>query len=407
MTFSKKKLKILCILQYPVVPFQGGTPRCARQVKFLAGQGMEVILLCLKIKEAQYQAELAAHDFSGARIVPSLPNGGTPLLRELAGLLFSWPVIWKMILQERPDIVHVHNPPDTIAFVSSIICKIKGTPLIYDVHDPGPEIIRALIEWPRLKRWVFEKAARIQERVILQYASGIITVSQTLLNLLVNTRPVISKRNIPAMVILNSFSPSDEGWSVAHPQAPEGAPTQPYALYLGHLFPAFMGLEAFLEVFTQVAPEGMEVHIAGDGPYRKTLEEFVRHRGIVSRVRFLGYHPPEELPAIIQQAFVCVTPLTPNLHTRLALPKKVFEYMAFGKAILFPDLPGMDEILGTDNPGRYRADDLDDMKVVLKRLLFDDKVRQETEKKNGERFEATSYESEMKKLIGLYQQVLQ
>jgi glycosyltransferase involved in cell wall biosynthesis len=402
---NNEKRKVLCVLQVPVVPFQGASLRCVRQSIYLSDSGLDVVLLCLKVRNANYKSELISYNFTGVKVVPVLPNWGGGFFRELVGLFFAWFPIWQALRRERPAIVHVHNPPDTLAFVTSIICNLRGVPLVFDIHDLGPELITSMEEWARWKRWVLGTMSRILEWQILRHTSGIVTVSETLRDLLVRTRPIIHDRAIPVMVVRNTLSLSDGDWSAERKRVTIGARTEPYVLYTGSLYSGFMGLEDFMGVFFQVTSNDIEFYIAGDGPYRKQLENFVQRGCLTQRVRFLGYRPQSEIPALIRQARLCVTPLADTTHTKLALPKKVFEYMAMGKAVLYPDLPGFDEILGKDNPGRYKAGDLEDMKQVLKRLLFDDAARHEAEKMNYERFETVSYESEIEKLMGLYKQV--
>jgi glycosyltransferase involved in cell wall biosynthesis len=184
-----------------------------------------------------------------------------------------------------------------------------------------------------------------------------------------------------------------------------GGETRPYILYAGSLYSGFMGLEACLSAFSQVAADGVQFYVAGEGPYRKQLEHYAEAHSLTDRVRFLGYKPPEEMPDIIRHARLCVIPYASTPLTDLALPKKLFEFMVLGRAILYPDLPGFDEILGKDNPGRYHAGDPEDMKRTLKQLLFDHQVRERAEKMNYERFEAVSYEHEMEKLMAVYEKM--
>ncbi len=403
---KEKKIKVLCVLHVPVIPFQGPSFRCVRQAMYLSGIGMEVLLLCLKVKKTEFKTALASYNFSGVKVIPGLPNWGEGFLRELGGMLLSWFPIWRVIKKEMPDIVHVHNPPDTIAFVTSIICWFKKVPMVYDVHDPGPELISSMNEWPKWKRRSLEKVARYLEHGVLRRTSGIVTVSETLLNLLVCTRSIIARRNFPVEVVRNSLPMSEGNWAVERERIVIGGKTKRYILYAGSLYSGFMGLESCLIAFSQVAPKDWEFFIAGDGPYKKELERFAESHSMKGLVRFLGYRPLDEMPNLIRQSHACVIPYIRTSLTELALPKKLFEFMVLGKAILYPDLQGFDEILGKDNPGRYHAGDFEDMKRVLKRLIFDESVRNVAEKMNYERFKTVSYEHEMEKLIAVYEKII-
>ncbi len=80
-------------------------------------------------------------------------------------------------------------------------------------------------------------------------------------------------------------------------------------LTVGRLAPR-KGIDTVLQALPAVLSEFPDLHyrIAGEGPDRGRLEALVREFRLSDRVEFLGYIPPERLPAVYQSASVFVMP---------------------------------------------------------------------------------------------------
>ena len=101
------------------------------------------------------------------------------------------------------------------------------------------------------------------------------------------------------------------------------------------------GLERLLDVVAADRTGQLFGLLVGDGPVRKSLEDYARKLGILDRMMTTGVVARNDLASYISAFDVALQPAV----VAYASPLKVFEYMFFGKAIVAPDTANMREIL--------------------------------------------------------------
>src|SRR2546430_11930477 len=133
--------------------------RVRREALALARAGYRVSVVCPATR-AQVRHEVV----DGVRVYrfrsPAPANGFLGYLREYGyctamSFFFSLWIFWR----EGFDVVHVHNPPDTFAFIGAFF-KLFGKRLVFDHHDLSPEMYRA--RFPNGSKIVYK--ARSEER---------------------------------------------------------------------------------------------------------------------------------------------------------------------------------------------------------------------------------------------------
>lgn len=396
-----KNKKILHIIPYPLLPLIGPCFRCLRQLRALKNHGIDAVLLMPEIKDKKDLAKLKESAFHGIDIYPLLPHSSAPALRELGFLFFSWLKINTALGKIRPDIVHVHNPPDTLAFVTSVICSLRKIPLVYDIHDSSKEVIGATEFNPLLKK-LYLKAALFFEKQTIKRACGIVTVSESLKKLLLDTRVVFQKYS-PHFIVMRNIDESCRAL-IERKTVDEGD----YIYYSGTLYSRFIGLEFLIDsIRNMLIDNKIRLFIAGDGPYKSVFEKYISDNGLSDSVELLGYLGRDENIAMIERAAVTAIPYERNALTEIALPNKLFEYMALGKPIVYPDLPGFREVMGGENAGKYRPDDKDDLQRVIENMLADEELRKSVGAKNRSILNEITFEKEFSKLLDLYRLILQ
>jgi glycosyltransferase involved in cell wall biosynthesis len=392
--------KILHVLPIPFLPLIGPCMRCLRQTRALIRAGMDVTILSLNIRERKELGKLKEQAFRDLRILPVLPNLPTAILREIGSLILSWGKISSHINKIKPDIVHIHNPPDTLAFVTSLVCSIKNIPVVYDIHDGSREVINAAEFNPVLKL-IAGKVGFFFEQQTIKRSSGIVTVSESLKTLLLETRKVFRKHK-PLFVVMRNV---DESSKLLMQR--KSLEEQNYIFYSGTLYSKFIGIEFLIDCLEDLLKEGQtELYIAGEGPYRKSLEKYINNKKVHESVKLLGHVRKNDVVDLIARAKLTAIPYERNSLTEIALPNKLFEYMALGKPIVYPDLPGFREVLGDDNGGKYNPDDKKDLSMIVEKMLNSKKLRESVGEKNRELLGKTTFESEFSKLLALYRQIL-
>jgi glycosyltransferase involved in cell wall biosynthesis len=157
---------------------------------------------------------------------------------------------------------------------------------------------------------------------------------------------------------------------------PVGQP--PMIGYVGNLY-AGRGVELIVEL-AKVLPD-CRFRVVG-GSQRDVARW--RALGLPRNLEMLGFRPQAELPAVYAGLDVVLMPhssrgvvgATGTDITRWTSPMKMFEYMASGVPMVASDLPVLREVLRDgDNALIARADDVDDWRRAIDRLVSDDDLR--------------------------------
>ena len=173
--------------------------------------------------------------------------------------------------QRHYDTIQVHNLPDFLVFCA-LIPKLRGVPVILDLHDLMPEFYagrfgqgRSLMA--RLIRW--------QERLACRFADHVITVSE-------HWRQALIQRGVPehkCSVVMNVadesiFRPSED----ARPRSPglDGF----RLIYHGTLVERY-GLDLAVQAVAQVRHDIPQIHLTliGLGDYVPHLTQMVQELG--------------------------------------------------------------------------------------------------------------------------------
>ncbi len=102
-------------------------------------------------------------------------------------------------------------------------------------------------------------------------------------------------------------------------------------VYIGNLGVSY-DLETMLQGVVRLSEEGvaLRLEIAGDGPGRRRVEEYVRKHGGV--IRFHGYLPEKELSALMRGCDVGIIPM--KEESLVAVPNKLVDYASHGLAVI-------------------------------------------------------------------------
>ena len=220
----------------------------------------------------------------------------------------------------RPDVVHAH---DAAMLLPGLVGKrLTGAKLVYDSHELATGVPYRDGRWERFVAWI--------ERVGVPRADAVITVSDGIADRL---QALYALRERPTVVRnLTELSP---------PQVPTGRLRSklgigdaPLVLHQGA--PAEdRGCEVLIEAMDQLP--GAHLCFLGSG--ERAYEGKLRANA-GERVHFVPSVPLLELLEHTADADVGVSLLQDTCENhRLALPNKVFEYVAAGVPVVMSDLP--------------------------------------------------------------------
>jgi glycosyltransferase involved in cell wall biosynthesis len=170
-------------------------------------------------------------------------------------------------------------------------------------------------------------------------------------------------------------------------------------VYQGILRPG-QGILLALELLAHLPETGLV--IIGSGPLEAEIKTKITELSLSDRVRLAGRVLPEELAAYTQGADAGLLLMEPlALNNRLALPQKIFQYIAATVPPIVSDLPCLRKIVESDNLGLVLKDStLAEKSMAIK--MFLDGGLDNAKKRCLEASKKYCWEIEGKKLIEIY-----
>jgi glycosyltransferase involved in cell wall biosynthesis len=136
----------------------------------------------------------------------------------------------------------------------------------------------------------------------------------------------------------------------------EHTKTDPWVVtYIGSIRP-IRGFEHVLEAVS-ASEHDIRFQIAGDGPVRyiNKISKKANRLGIQESVNWLGVVPHDEIPELLKESDIAISPLPDVESYRISFPAKLLEYMAAGSLVIATDIPPHSNIID-DNMTGYLYD---------------------------------------------------
>ncbi|MFZ0284385.1 MAG: glycosyltransferase [Terriglobales bacterium] len=319
----------------------------------------------------------------------------------------------KLLQQNRPDVVHVHN---TFPLISPSIlwaCRRERVPVVHTLHNyrllcPGANFIRngkpcedctSGSIWQSVAHGCY-RGSRPQTAAValmLSVHRAKRTWTQAVDRYIVLTEFARSRfvnSGLPAekITVKPNFVDPDPGKRTGTPS---------YALFVGRISEE-KGAHTLFKAWRQL-PKHFTLRMVGDGPARAELESQATSQGL-SNISFTGRLPRESVIEQMKGASFVVFPS--QLYENL--PLTIIEAFACGVPVLASRLGAMQEIVSEDRTGLFfEAGNADDLARAAKRMweqpqyvrLLGDKARAEFEAKYTA---AANY----RQLMEVYRQVI-
>jgi glycosyltransferase involved in cell wall biosynthesis len=294
------------------------------------------------------------------------------------------------IVRERPDVVHAH---DAAMLMPGVLgARLTGARLVYDSHELATSVPY------RARAWALFVAAI--ERLAVPRCDAVITVSAGIAERL-QARYRLAQG--PAVLRnVSALSPGGSG-GLRERLGIDGA--TPLVLHQGAPAPA-RGCEVLVGAVAQLP--GVHLAFLGDPnpAYAQTLRNTIAAHGVSERIRLLPGVPLSDLLAHTAEADIGVTLLQDTcLNHRLALPNKLFEYIAAGVPVLAAALPETQRLVEDYGVGWCVApDDAQAVASALRTALYgprDPGLQARLARAAAE----LSWEREQQPLLALYEQM--
>jgi glycosyltransferase involved in cell wall biosynthesis len=265
-----------------------------------------------------------------------LRSGGTTVLRH--GLPVPWGrQMWagpaaRSALREAAsaDLVHAHAGEDIAVLpVALAAARRASVPIVVTVHTSvGHTYVPA---GPR--GWALKLLGGAAESGVLRRADGVIVLTPRLAGLL--TDAGIARERLHVL-------PSGVDLRRHRTPGPDPFPGsgRPRVVFVGRLHRQ-KGIGTLIEAAAALRTPDVEILVVGDGPERGAAEEAARRLGLEGRVRFTGFRPHAQIPAVLAHADVFAMP---SLYEELG--SVLIEAMAAGLPIVASRTGGIPDAVG-------------------------------------------------------------
>ena len=254
-------------------------------------------------------------------------SGGLVVEYVLATIALNWAAL--RALSRGATILHLHNPPDTL-FPAAAAFRLAGRLVVFDHHDLTPETIEA-----KFGAGGFSRLARMCERLTFALAHHVVATNDSYAAIACGR----GGKSLTDVTVVRNAPPS--AWTGLPLCIRSGELTQLRLAYVGSIS-SQDGVEGLAPVLAGLLlldpPLNAVLTVIGDGDARPALElEFARH-GVADRVTFTGWVEADRVPALLQQADVCVDPAPASEVNQRSTMIKIAEYLALGKPVVAYDL---------------------------------------------------------------------
>lgn len=308
-------------------------------------------------------------------IVIRVPRRGPPVpgLRFIA---HQWR-LQRVLAQTRPDILHAHDT-DALQTVGPVARRL-GIPFVFDSHELW------LGRSARGHGSFYHRLAQAHygwiERRYVTAAAAVLVANPPV-------APILQRRYGLARVDSVPNYPAERGPVERRElrSLPGGAaipPEAPVVLYVGGITME-RGIEQLVDAMVDVT--GAHLVFLGGGGLETEIRRRVDERGIAGRTHFLGMVPSAEVVPFAASATVGILSTVPtNLNNELALPNKIFQYMAASVPVVASDFPQIREVIESSAGGVvYDPTDVSALAAAI-RTYTGDPARAERDGASGRR----------------------
>jgi glycosyltransferase involved in cell wall biosynthesis len=355
------KVKV-CVVRHGYFPQD---PRVRKEVCALREENYQVDVVCLRD-----HAEPAFEVWQGAR-VHRLPlrherRGALNYLFEyLHFFIRALFTISKLHLQQRYDLVQVHNMPDFLVFVA-LVPRVLGAKVILDMHELMPEFFASQFKWRGASLWM--RLVALVEKASVLFAHRVMVVSPL-------DAATLSKRVRKNLVIVHNVP--DETL-FAQPQKSSSSEAAPNILITHGTILERYGIQVLLEALPSILKEiPVKVYVIGDGEFLDELKKRANTLDVEKHIVFTGKIPLEDVARYILDATLGIVSLLEDGFIETASPNKLFEYIALGKPVIASDIPGIRVYFNESQIQYVRPGDAQDLAHKTIALLKDPAQRAE------------------------------
>ena len=306
--------------------------RVRNEAEVLVAAGYAVTVIAPRSSEQAPEETVA-----GVRVVryalPAFPSGKVGYLLEFFYVTFFTVLyVLKVWFQQGFDVLHVHNPPDTL-FAAALLPLIMRKKFVFDHHDLSPELFLAKYD---AKGGLLYQGLRLLERISCTLADIVITVNESY-----KANDVTRYRKTEKNVVVVRNGPPLTHLQDTETDLQLRRKASTLIGYLGHISRqdgVDHLLNALSELGTRYGYGDWYCVIIGPSDDFASLKELAAELGITDKLWFTDYQPEVVWRKLLATTDICVVPDPANPLNEKSTMIKLMEYMALAKPVVAYDL---------------------------------------------------------------------
>jgi len=387
---SGRRVGMVVFSSYPA------DPRPRRAAEALAGEGMQVDLICQRDRDLPKRERAGEVNVTRIPVVHSRGGKLSYAYQYGAFILLAGCILGWRCLRKRYDLVYVHNMPDVLVF-SALIPKLFGAKVILDQHDPMPELMKTIFMLEDDSRAV--RIIRRLEKWSISFADLVITVNIACKRLFAERSGEAEKIG----VVMNA--PDGRIFSYREVKVSDpGTLARPFVImYHGSLVErngVGLAVDALARLGKSVP--NAELRIFGrTTDYLESVMDKVKREGLDSCVKYMG---PRTLEQLVQEIAACdigVIPNQRNAFTDINTPTRIFEFLSLGKPVIAPRTRGIEDYFDPRSMIFFEAGNPDDLAAQLERSYRNPAAITEIARRGQQIYLQHNWENERRELVRL------
>ncbi len=240
-------------------------------------------------------------------------------------------VATRVALREGFDVLHIHNPPDTL-FVVGALARLAGKKVVFDHHDLSPELYLSRFGRNTGRGDLVHHGLRLAEKLALRVAHVVIATNESYREIemardKVNPARIFVVRNGPDLERVHRV-PIDEGLRSKAPVI---------LGFVGAMNPqdgVDYLLRALKHLVYELGRRDFHCVLVGTGDSLAKLRQLAHDLGLDDFTWFTGHVPDADMLRYLSTADICVDPDPSSPLNDVSTWIKIMEYMALGKPIV-------------------------------------------------------------------------
>ena len=363
---NKSPKKKICMPVYSYYPFD---PRVRRVAEALVEKGHLVDVICLRGED---EDKFGTYNGVNAYRLPlEHRRGGYLRYLHNYGMFFllSFLMLNSLDRKKHYNTMHVHSLPDFLVFIT-LFQKKRGLKIVLDLHEAMPEIFAARFD--KNMDSILVKFPIFLERISHAFATHIITVNDTIKNIYI-TRGVPKEK---ISVIMNSPDEKLGGKLDLKEFKAKLNLDEKYKLVFVGGINYERNIEVILEAMAKLKSQIPNLYFILFGhmyghkgeSYKEQLKIRVQKLGLENSVYIGEKLNPEEVSSYLDLTDFGVVSYIRNPLTEVAVPNKVFEYIALNKPLIVCRLKALHSLLADDAVLYYEPENAHDLAAKMLQL---------------------------------------